>query len=197
MIERYIIYISIHMQAMGMDVRTVAVADKKNSARRFMHNHFPYEIQHMFSDVRALSDDQLDPICEMCNKTDECTYDRTTLIHLVTAGTPCQAYTGLRWQRGSGRDQGPVSEHSTFHIIQEFLYYLSIRKPLGFILEEVLGFLKKDPVTGRRWVDLFLAQVNKLGYAATAIRLGADPWISDVSRDRLAKPYKQCIRVHS
>lgn len=164
-----------------MSVRTVAAADKKPHARKFCTlNHG--NLEHLFSDNSALigSCGAKGPdLCDVCSsRRQKCTYNRETQhVDLVTAGLPCQPFTKLRQTNGNTADTGSASTHSKYDVVfEDFFKYLSLRRPRGFIVEEVSDF------TGRSdeacFLDEFVARAERAGYSAKALMLHADIWVA-------------------
>ena len=65
-----------------------------------------------------------------------------------------------------------------------FFLYLDHHKPLGWIVEEVMGFLDVDPVSSMSYFELFLQEAATRGYECRAVILNADIW-AQVNRPRL------------
>ena len=165
-------------QAMGIPIDTVAVAELKDEGRRFMDHHFP-GIKHQFLCCNHLSD-----VVKECQKCDgKCTFDREESADLATAGLPCQPFSILTVFAELAKKNG-ARGHKLFGAVAEFLYYLKVRRPKGFIIEEILRLLGIDPVTGQRWVDWIVSEAGKLNYGTAAAKVVTDAW-AKTPRDRL------------
>jgi len=161
-----------------MKVDTIAVADCKDHARLFVSTNFP-EVKHIFTDCRDLSGD----VEKCCCCAGRCKFDRSHQPSLATAGLPCQPFTGMRTTTGTGKNSGPPRKHKLYETYREFQMYLTTRQPHGFVVEEVTRILSVDHESGKRWLDLFLADAEHAGYKCSAIKLSADPW-TEVPPDR-------------
>ncbi len=164
-------------QAMGMPFSTVAVAECKEEARRFMARSFP-EIKHTFPQSEMLIEGSG---CLTCSG--KCSWARNP-PDLVTAGLPCQPVTKMRWKKGPGQNQRSAKQHKLWVVIEIFFEYLAERKPKGFMVEEVLQILSKDEETGVKFLDIIMTKAASLGYGCCAVQLRASVWI-ELPRDRL------------
>ena len=128
-----------------MDTRTLMASDTKEAATNFMIHNFKERgwLEHVVQQACDMCGNTEEVPCLVCPK-DSCTHDPSIRPHLVTVGLPCQPYSSLRWRSGNSDDQKNARSHNKFGCMQDFLDYLAARKPHGFILEEVKGFLAKD-----------------------------------------------------
>ena len=167
-----------------MDFETEAVAEAKNFARRFIRLNFP-QISHVLVDQKLITDgaEGTTGKCDSC--VGPCSFrpDLSTQPDLLTAGIPCQPFSGLRWHKGAGANQRDPRSHSKFGSIDEFLFCLEKRHPRGFILEEVLKIMAKDPTTGETFLNDIMAKAASLGYGCAALIMNGDNW-NDVPRQR-------------
>ena len=170
------------LKAMDIPYTCVGYADSKSQARDFAKHNFGAKIRHMFHDVKCLSGDaDGDSKCDMCGVC--CCFGAERRPDLTTAGLPCQPFSQQRWHSGSGRNQQGPRVHKSWQTYMEFLHYLEVRRPRGFLCEEILKILSKDPVSKKRWLDLLLEGAAALGYGCAAAVLPTTPW-SKVPRDR-------------
>ena len=163
---------------MGMQIDTVATADKKDEALRFMQRNFP-EIKHMFAAAAHLIDGGM---CKKCSNT--CTLDESESPDLCTAGLPCQPFSSMRWKTGPGQNEKGVKAHTLWKVFMEFIAYLTERRPKGFVVEEVMKLLDRDRTSGKRYLDMLMEKASDLGYGCSAIKLSASCWLAS-PRDRL------------
>ena len=179
------------LQELGVGVKTVVAADMKKCAREFQMHNFSDRVTHIVCDVTSMADNSVAKL-RCCQCAGPCSIDYSVRPDLTCAGPPCQPYSQLRWQGGKGRNQGAARSHGAYHVLSEFVHYLFVRRPLGFVLEEVLRFLSKDPQTKLSFSEAFLNIVERLGYHGRAIKLKATSWCPDVSRERRVQ---SCVRV--
>lgn len=161
-------------EALGMNISTVAVAEQKREAQRFMERNF--DIPHMFEKARDLTEPG-EP-CLKCRG--KCNFKHQDQPSLTTAGLPCQPFSKMRACSGAGAPR----KHKDFATYEEFGFYLDKRRPQGFIVEEVSKILGHDRTEGRRWIDMFMEDAALMGYGCSAIRFNRCTW-SVVPRDRL------------
>ena len=166
-----------------MPFKTYAVAECKKEAVAFIQRHFMPHVEHLLSDACMLSDGASE--CHQC--PGRCTFDTNVRPHLTTAGLPCQPFSKMRWKNGPGKNEKAAVEHKAWAVFKEFWHYLALRKPYGFILEEVEKILDEDKRLGSTVLDLILTETAKLGYGCSAVSLHAVAWF-EVPRSRHRGP---------
>ena len=172
-------------EAMGIDFRLNAVADPKLAAQRFVQHNFP-DVKHMFKFAKDLTDGCSG--CMLCKARHvKCSFASGLRPALVTAGLPCQPVS-----QQSSASRAP-REHRFFHVVMELITYLKVRRPYGFMFEEVLTILRKDAKTGQRWIDILLQGAAEFGYACEAVRTSCAAW-SKVPRDRISSTFCHIIK---
>ena len=172
-------------EAMGIDFQWHAVADPKLAAQQFVKHNFP-AVKHIFKSATDLSDGCAERmLCTAYHM--KCSFTPTTRPAMVTAGLPCQPVSQ------QSRASGAPREHRFFKVIMELVTYLRVRRPYGFMFEEVLTILRKDAKTGKRWIDILLESAADLGYACEAVKTSCAAW-SLVPRDRISPTFCHIIR---
>jgi site-specific DNA-cytosine methylase len=170
-------------RAMGIDSHIQAACDKKACARRFMVRNHAGKVSHVYKDAEVMLSDVNRGPCEICSGPRcEAVLSRPDFVRM---GMPCQAYSRARSRKqlGSNR-QGDPRDHVLWSTCFETtLKYLEVRRPRGFLVEEVLGFGDTDSVTGERYIVMFQEAAADLGYATRSFVLKAGIW-SEVQRDR-------------
>jgi site-specific DNA-cytosine methylase len=174
---------------MQIPATTVLVAEKIPSASQFLSRTFAKRIDHHFKDVNDLVETTLvkcswhgKKCSGLCPKS---MAGCTNRIDLVTAGPPCQAFTGRRSHTGSTLKTGKVTEHPAFSLTVDFMIlFMQTYRPRGLIMEQVPGLRNADDqARGGSWCTDFQHSLAALGYTSEVFTLSMQDWI-DVARDR-------------
>jgi site-specific DNA-cytosine methylase len=160
---------------LGINVKVAAVADRKKLAQKFTQWHGAGRIDHFFELNEGLIRGGK---CILHGPGDCCRPEQTP--HIVTAGLPCQPYTGARFK---GLDcssrRGPAEGHPDFGSVDEFIEYLEVRQPHMFFVEEVKAF-NQGAVS---YMVKFTKRCARLGYSVRALQLNHNEWVN-FPRDR-------------
>ena len=79
----------------------------------------------------------------------------------------------------------PVSQHGAFKTgFEEVINYFKTQDVQGFIVEEVKAFGDYNKSLGTSYLQLFMAECEKLGFAVVAMHLNSDVWV-EMPRSRI------------
>ena len=154
--------------AMGIPVAPEATAsDLKDSARNFVLANFSH-IKHVFNSVESQMQDQA-----WCYRHGGmCCPGLSGADDLLVMGPPCQAYSrqrGDRYTRSSSEHPGSTIVESLDGVVG----LMKQKRPRGFVLENVLHFAYKDPITKEVGIENFLERLAK-----AVVTSAGDPYYS-------------------
>ena len=151
--------------AMGVPLSDARVySDKKEHCRRFLteklkslnggHIGKSHVFQSMSDHARG------EGFCDLhggiCQLPDEQVAD------CLIMGPPCQAFTSQHGQRAQGCEVHPACNTVMGDGDDTVLQLLQRRRPHSFILENVMNFIKVDPVSGLVPVNVFMSKLAEL-----------------------------------
>ena len=158
---------SFALQAMGARVRTEVAVDQKPAARKWIKSQRDGHFCHLFRSFQEAIHGE--GVCEKHGR-------RCRLPigpDLATAGLPCQPFSQLR----SHQDNHPAQDHVLFDVtFVDFISYLNLRKPKGFVCEQVVTFNRLNPKTNNTFLVEFGSAATNLGYLFRAVALDARDW---------------------
>ena len=104
---------------------------------------------------------------------------------IVCAGLPCKAFSRLRCTSGQSTKTSQAQHHPAFNAVQDFISYLSLRKPGVFWVEEVESF---NSLKGRGQTETHLEAwcraVTSVGFSVRVMRFCLSDWVEN-RRSRL------------
>ena len=165
-------------QALGIPFRTLAVAERKKTAQRWLLQHFRPSLGHLFEDNQSVVDKRGRCVlhgqtCDLAEDAEEEEPD------ISTNGPPCQPFTRARQRSGNTPRTGSTDRHSDFAtVMQQWCEYLTCRRPRSWWLEEVGDIdIRIDAKTGRSYLWLLARQCSKLGYTIKAFKFDHFLWV--------------------
>ena len=171
-------------QVFDLPVRTVAVADEKESARNFLIHNFGDRIEHVFDKNNSL----IHGIgwCHKCKSRHRVPDVRPTCM---IGGYPCQPFSKQRDSGGRTSRTGRAEKHPLFDTVMKgFPEYFSSRRPKSFVLENVVNFshMKLAGRAGRNVtpLDIIIVECSAMGYSLRALQLDHSAFVA-MSRPRI------------
>ena len=170
-------------------VHYLRLAECKPAAQKFVMRNHRDVIHHLFEKAESMAvvSEQGMVHCLLCRKPCGGVLQlgqTQRSVDLVRTGLPCQPFTKQRVHSGTG-DSGAPQEHRKWSVVFLTFYdYLDNHRPKGWIVEEVMGFLAVDPVSGMSFLELFLQEASRRGYTCRVVKQNANVW-ADVKRPRL------------
>lgn len=177
-------------EAMDLNWSTISGSERKQFARAFCMRNHGQRLQHLFHEFSNQASDIVRRSCDVCYKLGQgCTYDLgSNRPHLCMGGLPCQPWSSMRNQKGNTGDTGSANAHSKFKtVFTDFMRYLEVRRPFGFIIEEVAEFARKPrgaPQGAPAPLDAFCEQTAAFGFYTQAMELITSTWLH-MARPRL------------
>lgn len=174
---------------MGIDATVTAMSDKKVASQRWITRYWGAGSAHMFSSNSAV----MDGTGYCCMHKQECKVGSG--VDIALAGLPCQAYSKRRAVKrdiagfarsGQASRSGLAHQHPGHSVVQEFVEYLGVCRPAGFIVEETDTFLGPDQ-DGTDHAIQFMTSCAQVGpgYAVTWVVGDHSDWCNMARKRRL------------
>lgn len=168
-------------KALGIDVRTRAMSEKKEMARSFIKSMWPELIRHgthLYSDMKHMTGDG--GKCHIHHKTCRPVGVRGS-VDLAVQGLPCQPFSRQR----SNHEVHPDQHKSFGTVFDVFFTYIDETRPKGVLIEEVCDFAKKTNEDGDTYLEAFVNILEgDYHYSVRVFKLSACVF-GEVQRERL------------
>ncbi len=102
-------------------------------------------------------------------------------VDLIVGGPPCQAYSLI----GRAKDANGMKGDKRNYLFKYYAKFLEHYEPRFFVFENVLGLLSAKDDSGTRYLDMMLAEFNRLGYRTVYSILNADDYGVPQKRKRI------------
>ena len=168
------------MQVLGLPMDILGMAEIKATAIKFLQNRWRELLQtsHLYHGNDAYVNGE--GYCHVHNK--HCCVSQRP-VDITVAGLPCKAFSRLRDRQGNSLRTQSAASHPVYSTVQQFVQYLSDRKPSCFIVEEVESFGHIDKTLKYRGLpeshlQRWARDVCALGYSIKAVRFQHGLYVS-------------------